>query len=548
MLQRIQPPIDPQTAERIKRTLALQGSSGSDMLYRIGETPDNVSTLPQPINAPSPAQPLRAANPPKLERIEMPAGGPVASAPASSPIASGASAGVPEKLQRITDHRDESIVAQPAPRLPRIEPRDFVAPVVDEGLRSNHPGIKRIALREAGVPDEMQDLVNVERPEPARPDHSKDKPRGFWRNLLHHLEHAGKGAIGGLAASGGNPIMALIGAAAGGIKPELADNLEHNTQTIPRWQSETKQRQANAGAKLERIGKIADLTGVDPTTGKPTLKRQQAEATNAYRQRGLDLREQDTDSKIQERERRNADRVSRLNESQRKSQLEHYHKLWSAGGLDEEDMDYYAQLAGLHGKLKQKFIKGQLIVDKDGNYQEYDSRSKTVTSVKGPEGKPVTSWQKAKSDIQQQQFDRRQDETERHNRENESLSGGNSAGGKVTRQQVFSVISNVQAKINRAKALAAKRDKGAAVAAEDARAAALQAQSMYGNHVEVGGLENNGIPYIKPRSGASGSGGQVQTAQPSRNYITQAQYQKLLQGKEKAAVDARLKAKGIEVK
>jgi hypothetical protein len=134
----------------------------------------------------------------------------------------------------------------------------------------NPPALSRIEMPTGGIPGAAPQPAPIPAPSayeqssyprPPEADHRANAPRGFWGNVKHRLEHFGKGALGGLRASNGNPIMALAAGIAGGINPKLADNLEYNTETLPRWRADQTQELELENARTagkERLSRIED--------------------------------------------------------------------------------------------------------------------------------------------------------------------------------------------------------------------------------------------------------------------------------------------------
>jgi hypothetical protein len=218
----------------------------------------------------------------------------------------------------ILPRRTETIEAESAPvRLSeRVANRDFVSPVVDEGLRSKSPGVRRLALRDSGVPEDVQDLVNAGVERPAKPDHSKDGKRGFWGGVKHVLEHAGKAALLGLST--GNPIAAVGAGIAGGINPEYADELEDRFITQPRWEREDLLARNRANDTVKRADALAARTGVHPLTGRKTLtaerfEQQAADSAERIRQGDERIAQADERYRLAERKTATAEKTARIN-------------------------------------------------------------------------------------------------------------------------------------------------------------------------------------------------------------------------------------------
>lgn len=95
---------------------------------------------------------------------------------------------------------------------------------------------------------------------PTMPDHSKDSPRGFWGNVGHRLEHAGKGLL--LGGPGG----AILGA----ISPRMVDRTEYEQRTLPQYNEQWKMQQGAMDAGIENRARMGGMTGIDPETGQPT--------------------------------------------------------------------------------------------------------------------------------------------------------------------------------------------------------------------------------------------------------------------------------------
>lgn len=91
-------------------------------------------------------------------------------------------------------------------------------------------------------------------------EHETDEPRGFWGNVKHRLEHAGKGLLMG----------GVGGAALGAISPRMVDRTEHEQRVLPRYNQQWgAENEAFNNAEINR-SRRGVLTGIDPTTGQPT--------------------------------------------------------------------------------------------------------------------------------------------------------------------------------------------------------------------------------------------------------------------------------------
>lgn len=118
-------------------------------------------------------------------------------------------------------------------------------------------------------------------------------------------------------------------------------------------------------------------------------------------------------------------------------------------------------------------------------------------------------------------------------------------------KDVLSEVRRVQKAINDARRAdaAGKDDSGALW--ENARSLANAAKQAYPGQINVYGLEQGKYPAIEVNNKGfkkRASNGQVQSAPTQRNYITRQEYENLLRGKDKAAVDAKLRARGVEVR
>lgn len=174
----------------------------------------------------------------------------------------------PLDLANLSPHRfSETARMESQPSLSRVSDvggfglSNSVARVGGVGLPENEATVPVISTRYG----EAQRAVNPAMPEvtPLR-DHSTDKKRGWVGNLLHRLEHVGKGALQG---SRFGLAGAITGAIGGGVNPAFADRMERTLVEKPQVYAERERIGQEANDALQRAGQYERVTGINPYTG-----------------------------------------------------------------------------------------------------------------------------------------------------------------------------------------------------------------------------------------------------------------------------------------
>jgi hypothetical protein len=450
----------------------------------------------------------------------------------------------------------ESIEAQDAPlNLSRIGQRDFVRPVIDEGLRSTDLATRRLALRDAGIPLEVQDMLKPKE-RPQLRDHSTDEKRGFWGNVKHRLEHVGKGALLG-GATGGLGGM-LAGAVAGGVNPEFADRLENNLVIQPRWKAENEYDQKQADETLNRAGKYAQMSGIDPFTGQPTA---QASSRDRNYQLGVEkfLETQDkndastaaTNKRLNQTDQRIALQEKQNLHREKQGRINTILRFAKIPGR-KFDADTKAELEDELGvSLPAEFNPSQhtIKVDADGNYQvvsmDKGTGKASTSPVIGANNKPLKAPDRATSVPQYVVEGNARVELEKELgiKDSNALIDNPAFAEAVRRETEADQQASASRGLAPSSQAAIERRVEKRIKRQIRAGDAITPDMVKKKAAEIYGRETKG--------GAKSGSGAVQKAPAQRSYLTPAEYQKMTENKtpaQKAAIDDRLRQRKIGIR
>lgn len=317
-----------------------QPSAGRDASYRFGRD----EATPQPVDGPSNFQRVTAA-----------------------PVAAAAD----RDFDRLVSAPAPARVAPAAPQSGmRVDPNAHPMSVeFDQPAQSSYP---RVAV---------SDVLPGATPVPQMPDHSQDAPRGVWGNIKHHLEHAGKGALLGLA-SGGGP-GALLGAVTGAVSPHAVDQWEYNAVTYPRYQQRAADQSHLADAAMRRVGEYGQVTGINPLNNESTepararLAQEQFNRIKLDEQMDQQQQRNDNTARYQQSETERKTKEGQQREASRR--LNTLRHVWEKGGMNDRQRGEFAQLAGLSGALGEAFMSGEAEIKPDERGAMWVTHKRTGT-------------------------------------------------------------------------------------------------------------------------------------------------------------------------
>lgn len=203
-----------------------------------------------------------------------------------------------------------------------------------------------------------------------------------WKPTHHHSmgQVAKEFAIGAANAvnTTGNPWSAIGGGGAGVVSGVVQPNVINRAYKLNR-----------ANADVERVaGERRNQAQTDAISGQQDAREA---AINAGQERLRQGQQRINETAIQNQSHR--ERWSRMNQHEATGDVI---KKWNAGMLtDPRDRQAAAEVLGMQGELKEKFVRGEIRdgLDEDGSFIEMNRRTNTTTPVAGADGQPQESFQ-----------------------------------------------------------------------------------------------------------------------------------------------------------
>jgi hypothetical protein len=138
-----------------------------------------------------------------------------------------------------------------------LAPRDLVAPVIEEGLRSENPGVRRLASRSPlqaeaeGISPSLKSYNEAVHAFPTEEQYlDENRPEGFWNRLWSGVKTFGKGTL-----LTGNPLGGLVGATMSAFDPDTEAKLTYRNWEEPR-------ENARQGRLLDRANREIGINNV----------------------------------------------------------------------------------------------------------------------------------------------------------------------------------------------------------------------------------------------------------------------------------------------
>jgi hypothetical protein len=242
------------------------------------------------------------------------------------------------------------------------------------------------------LPVEMSQTTPVPQPE------QHQGKFGLKDRIMHFLKGAGVGFLTG------GPVAALASGIGSAASPNFYHNMKHRLQ-LQNWAPQHQAETAYNDSKLKERIQLATLSGIDPVTQRPTFASEKNDQLMNYKADQLERQRQKDVAGYKTQ-------LAKIAGTAQNAAMRGLIQVYQRGGLDSSGRAELADLLGLSETLREPFINGQYRpqVDEKGNLGTLNVQSGVYAGATDSKGAPVGTIQGAK-----------QNETVRHNKENEAL-------------------------------------------------------------------------------------------------------------------------------
>jgi hypothetical protein len=156
---------------------------------------------------------------------------------------------------------DQIVAERPQEALyTQLAPRNLVAPVIEEGLRSENPGVRRLASRSPlqaeaeGISPSLKSYNEAVHAFPTEEQYlDENRPEGFWNRLWSGVKTFGKGTL-----LTGNPLGGIVGATMSAFDPDTEAKITYRNIEEPRERGRQNQLMNMAGREMGINNVMAD--------------------------------------------------------------------------------------------------------------------------------------------------------------------------------------------------------------------------------------------------------------------------------------------------